>query len=186
MCATEGSPLAKLAQTYDGATVLEFELPTGRDGFLATNSLLATAVLMTRVIGGATIERCLPATFKNLARGCQGARTGVASEHFFERETLLVLHGDQTRAGAIDLESKLTEAALARVQVADYRNFAHGRHHWLAKRPRESAVCIETPSDRTLAERTLVIAARRATLRICIPQRASIASLASLASVFRG
>ena len=140
VCATEGSPLAKLARTYDGAAVLEFELPTGRDGFLATNSLLATAVLMTRAIGGATTERLLPATFKSLAKGCQGVRTGVASEHFFERETLLVLHGDQTRAGAINLESKLTEAALARVQVADYRNFAHGRHHWLAKRPHESAV----------------------------------------------
>jgi hypothetical protein len=187
VCATEGSPLAKLAQTYDGAAVLEFELPTGRDGFLATNSLLATAVLMTRAIGGATTERLLPATFKSLAKGCQGVRTGVASEHFFERETLLVLHGDQTRAGAIDLESKLTEAALARVQVADYRNFAHGRHHWLAKRPRESAVlAFETPFDRTLAERTLALLPRDVpTLRICIPHEcASIASLASLASVF--
>jgi fructoselysine-6-P-deglycase FrlB-like protein len=43
VCATAGSPLAKLARTYDGASVLEFDLPTGRDGFLATNSLLATA-----------------------------------------------------------------------------------------------------------------------------------------------
>ena len=66
---------------------------------------------MTHAIGGATTERHLPATFRNLAKGCPGARTGVASDHFFERETLLVLHGDQTRTGAIDLESKLTEAA---------------------------------------------------------------------------
>lgn len=187
VCAAEGSPLAKLAQTYDGAVVLEFELPTGRDGFLATNSLLATAVLMTRAIGGATTERHFPATFEKLVKGCRRARTGVSPDHFFDRETLLVLHGDQTRAGAIDLESKLTEAALARVQVADLRNFAHGRHHWLAKRPHESAVlAFETPSDRTLVARTLALLPRDVpTLRICIPhERAPIASLASLVSGF--
>lgn len=187
LCATVGSPLARIARAYDGAAVVEFELPTGRDGFLATNSLLATAVLATRAFGGATIERLLPATLQKLAKGCQGTRTGVASDLFFERETLLVLHGDQTRAGAIDLESKLTEAALARVQLADYRNFAHGRHHWLAKRPHESAVlAFETPFDRKLAERTLALLPSEVPmLRICVPyEQSAVASLASLVSVF--
>jgi hypothetical protein len=187
VCATKGSPLAKLAQTYDGAAVLEFELPTGRDGFLATNSLLATAVLMTRAIGGAATERHLPATFENLVKGCRGARADVPPDHFFERETLLVLCGNQSRPGAIDLESKLTEAALARVQVADFRNFAHGRHHWLAKRPRESAVLtFETPADQGLVAQTLALLPRDVpTLRVCIRHGwPPIASLASLASVF--
>ena len=46
----------------------------------------------------------------------------------------LVLHGPSTRSAAVDLESKFTEAALGNVQLADFRNFAHGRHHWLAKK----------------------------------------------------
>jgi hypothetical protein len=47
----------------------------------------------------------------------------------WERRTTVVLHGPATRVGAIDLESKFTEAALGNLQVADWRNFAHGRHH---------------------------------------------------------
>jgi hypothetical protein len=58
--------------------------------------------------------------------------------------------------GAVDLESKFTEAALGNLQAADYRNFAHGRHHWLAKRGHESAVlALISEADRELAERTL-------------------------------
>ena len=43
-------------------------------------------------------------------------------------------------SGQSDLESKFTEAALGHLQIADYRNFAHGRHHWLAKRSETSAI----------------------------------------------
>jgi hydroxymethylpyrimidine pyrophosphatase-like HAD family hydrolase len=72
------------------------------------------------------------------------------------RNTTLVLHGSTTRIGAIDLESKFTEAAVGNLQIADYRNFAHGRHHWLAKRAGESAVlAFVSEADQVLAERTL-------------------------------
>ena len=74
----------------------------------------------------------------------------------WQRPTILVLYGPHTRIGAIDLESKFTEAALAHIKIADYRNFAHGRHHWLAKRSEESAVlAFVTKEDRVIAERTL-------------------------------
>lgn len=76
----------------------------------------------------------------------------------WSRPTTLVLYGPSTRAGAFDLESKFTEAALSNLQPADYRNFAHGRHHWLAKRGEKSAVlALVTDSDRALAERTLAL-----------------------------
>ena len=46
VCSSVGSPLSKMAQSYDEGSVLEFECPAGKDGFLATNSLLATATLL--------------------------------------------------------------------------------------------------------------------------------------------
>ena len=48
VCSSVGSPLSKMAQSYDEGSVLEFECPAGKDGFLATNSLLATATLLLR------------------------------------------------------------------------------------------------------------------------------------------
>jgi hydroxymethylpyrimidine pyrophosphatase-like HAD family hydrolase len=61
-----------------------------------------------------------------------------------------------TKAGAVDLESKFTEAAIGVIQLADFRNFAHGRHHWLAKRGKQAAViAFITQEDGRLAEETL-------------------------------
>ena len=64
----------------------------------------------------------------------------AATAPIWTRPTTLVLHGPSTRIGAVDLESKFTEAALGHLQLADYRNFAHGRHNWLAKRGETSSV----------------------------------------------
>ena len=57
---------------------------------------------------------------------------------------------------AVDLESKFSEAGLGGVMLADYRNFAHGRHNWIDKRGEESTViAFITPESAALAERTL-------------------------------
>lgn len=42
------------------------------------------------------------------------------------------------------------------VQLADYRNFGHGRHHWFDKRGQNSCmVAIVTEYERKLAEKTI-------------------------------
>ena len=65
----------------------------------------------------------------------------------WERQNLAVLYPPSLLAAASDLESKFTEAAIGNVQTADYRHFAHGRHHWLAKRGNETGVlALITPS----------------------------------------
>ncbi|MBW1792486.1 MAG: HAD-IIB family hydrolase [Deltaproteobacteria bacterium] len=62
----------------------------------------------------------------------------------------------------IDLESKFTEAALGNVLVTDFRNFAHGRHHWFDKKGDESALLVlETPPLLKLAEKTMDLLPRR-------------------------
>jgi hypothetical protein len=47
-CARTSSPLAIFAGKYNYTDVFEFDLPSQRDGFLATNSLLAFSVLFVR------------------------------------------------------------------------------------------------------------------------------------------
>lgn len=48
MCARPGSPLAELAAAHDYVDLLLFDPPAGKDGFLATNSLVAFNALLTR------------------------------------------------------------------------------------------------------------------------------------------
>ena len=92
VCARRDSPLAALARQYEGSSVLEFNLRAGKDGFLATNSLLATAVLLVRAIGGQSIDTELPKTFEELVPDVARVLTDATRRRFFDRETVLVLH----------------------------------------------------------------------------------------------
>ena len=162
LCGQEASPLAALCRQHPFVDLLLYPSPVGEDGFLATNSLLGFTVLLTRAYAAEFgsdgdwqdavdhLKPILPDTSAALKRW------EAATVPLWTRSTTLVLHGPSTRIGAIDLESKFTEAALGQLQLADYRNFAHGRHHWLAKRSETTAVlAFVTDADRGLAERTL-------------------------------
>ena len=82
--------------------------------------------------------------------------------------TLVVLHGPSTEPAVVDIESKLVEAGLASVLPADYRNFAHGRHNWLARHGDETAVlalaseadraalCPDAPTSATRVPRAII------------------------------
>ncbi|MFN0050629.1 MAG: sucrose-6-phosphate hydrolase [Planctomycetales bacterium] len=161
LCATPKSRISRLVSRYQFVNLVEYELPSGRDGFLATNSLLAFAVLLARsyaaVRGGSL---ALPKDVRELL-GDQRELTDTdwldrRCQPLWERTTLIVLHGTSTTTTAVDLESKFTEAALGNVQISDLRQFAHGRHHWLAKRSSETAVlALISDDDRELADQTL-------------------------------
>ena len=161
-CARTSSPLATFARKYNYTDIFEFDLPSKRDGFLATNSLLAFSVLFVRAyLDIFDNPRKLPPYFRGLI-GLESSQDRFLSElrqqchPLWDRENLVVLYGNQTEAAAYDLESKFTEAALGPVQISDFRNFAHGRHHWLAKRRELSAViALTTVKDRKLAQKTL-------------------------------
>jgi len=162
VCATRNSPLAKLTRTFSGAQLFDFELPSGRDGFLATNSLLAFSILFGRAYCLACERDCafddvlLQMLIPGQCRQAFLAKLEKECQPLWTREHLVVLHGLSTRSSAQDLESKFVEAALGAVLVSDYRNFAHGRHHWLAKRGDSSGVlAFITEGDSGLAEKTL-------------------------------
>src|SRR5262249_39580512 len=128
------------------------------------NSLLAFVTLLARAYG-TEFQECSPdfdtqtGNILALLRNDRHWETWhKLTILLWTRNTTLVLHGSTTRVGAIDLESKFTEAAVGNLQIADYRNFAHGRHHWLAKRASESAVLVfVSEADQALAERTLAL-----------------------------
>jgi hydroxymethylpyrimidine pyrophosphatase-like HAD family hydrolase/DNA-binding MurR/RpiR family transcriptional regulator len=150
ICMRKGSPLAKLSQQYSSTEMFEFAIPTGKDGFLATNSLVAFFTLLYKSLGSSSKEVLkLDNRFPKLL------------DEFFDKispeHTFTVLYGGWGHPVAIDIESKFTEAALAPVLLSDYRNFGHGRHHWFAKRKKSAIVALVTPHEKELAQKTLAL-----------------------------
>lgn len=184
------SRAAALAARYQFVDFVAFDLPAGKDGFLATNSLLAFCVLMARAYAEVTAQPAnLPREFRRLLSDKRVLSQPVVVDRRFQdvlaRQTLLVLHGPSTTSAAVDIESKFTEAALGHVQLCDYRQFAHGRHHWLAKRSADSAVLsLESPEDEVIASQTLAL------LPEAVPQQRLTLShqgwLADLAAICEG
>lgn len=193
LCGKAASPLANAARKHSYTDLMIYEPPTGKDGFLATNSLLAFVTLLTRAYSSefhdaASDFDAQAADVFTLLRDeehWQAWRTSLIP--VWARSTTLVLHGSTTRVGAIDLESKFTEAAIGSLQIADYRNFAHGRHHWLAKRADHSAVvAFVSQADKALAERTLnLIPQEIPQVRLFIDAPSESASLVSLIASLR-
>ena len=166
-CARSASPLAQYARKYSYTDVFDFDLPSGRDGFLATNSLLAFAVLIFRAyqsVFGSDISA--PKTIQELLKNNGSLKSNQINmrdrcSSLWQRESLIVLYGPSTQPAAFDLESKFTEAALGQVLLADYRNFAHGRHHWLAKRGNSSSVlAFSIDHEKQIAEKTISLLPR--------------------------
>lgn len=162
LCGRAQSPLAAAARNYAYSDLLLFEPPTGKDGFLATNSLFGFAALLARSylreIGSSVGWDVIQRQIEQLLSKENLKRWRDAAAPIWERPTTIVLHGPTARVGAIDLESKFTEAALGNLHYADWRNFAHGRHHWLAKRGlRSGIVALIGDDDERLAQRMLAL-----------------------------
>ena len=161
ICTRVGSKLSVEATKFSNVSIEEIDLPTNGDGFLATNSLWASAVLLTRafaIIGHIPIA--LPERLPRLVGATRWDAfvdsVGKQAAPLWERETVIVLYDAASYPAAVDLESKLTEAALSNVWISDYRHFAHGRHHWIAKRRNQtSVIAFLSETDSQLANRTL-------------------------------
>ncbi len=185
ICATQGSPLARIVNGFARGFCFDFGLPSGKDGFLATNSLLAMSVIALRAFG---YDRdTLPPSFpsrQSISRK-NGSKRSRKVGGLRDVPNLVVLHGAHSRSAAFDLESKLVEAGLVSVQLADYRNFAHGRHHWLAKHPDSSVVAFASKEERLLADRTLRLLPHNISWQLIATQTPGYASWVELqAAVF--
>lgn len=153
VCMKKNTLLSKVANNYSVCKSLEYEIPTKKDGFLATNTLVAYYTLLSKSFG-----------FNHLLKPNEFINDGflLQIKDFVSRMTpddsLTVLYGGWGQSVAYDIESKFTEAALGNVLLADYRNFGHGRHHWFAKRGgRSSILALITPREKLIAEKTLAL-----------------------------
>lgn len=152
------SPLVSLAKRCDRADVHTFIPPSGKDGFLATNSLLSFYVILHRAQLAAAAfdsDKDFDALMPDAAALSE---IETRSRKLWARDHLIILHGPSLLSIGVDLESRFSEAALGTVQKADYRNFAHGQHYWLAKRPKETAlIAFVSATDREIADKTLAL-----------------------------
>lgn len=164
LCAVQESPVSVFARPFKWIQVIDYALPSGKDGFLATNSLMAFTLILTRAYGSAfqadlKLPRRLPREWgsPDLPHVVEEPEKEQLLK-VLQRPTVSVLYEGWGHSAALDMESKFTEAALANVQIADYRNFAHGRHHWLAKRAAQTGIiALVTPQCKALASQTLAL-----------------------------
>lgn len=150
VCASRKSKLANMATNFDRASVFAFDLPSGRDGYLATNSLIATCVILARAFNHIKLfDSNVDALLKE-GRESFDAFTNRRLNYF------VLLFSGWARPAAVDMESKLSEAGLAASMLADYRHFAHGRHNWFDKHGTcTGIVAYSTPEDERLSKATL-------------------------------
>ncbi len=183
LTAREGTPIANAVKDCAFAVPVELRVPTNGDGFLATNSLLASVLVVYRAYRNIVpLDQPLPTTVEGLVGEDPEKRMAALTSHLWPRTTLVVLHGLLTKPAALDLESKFTEAALGNVQVSDFRNFAHGRHYWLAKQGVNTAVlALIARQDEKLAQATLRLLPQSIPVaRVAVPQDGMLSSLAAL------
>jgi fructoselysine-6-P-deglycase FrlB-like protein len=180
ICLRPESKLTRLARKYESYHLWTEGGPAGRDGFLATNSLLAFFVLTHRILA---CPEPLPDTYGDLT-SC--VRLEGSPEAVLAKKHLVVLYGPSTKAAAVDLESKMSEAGLLSVQLADYRNFAHGRHNWIAKQAAETGLlAFVTKDTEDIAKRTLhELQGVCSSVTLRTVARDSVASLACLPLTF--
>lgn len=149
ICMQNGSKLAELSTKYSISNVYEFSLPVGKDGFLATNSLIGYFTILNRVFTSLNDKLSFsnPDSLKEI-----NTFTNSLKAH----SSITVLYNGFSKPVAYDIESKSVEAALYPILLSDYRNFGHGRHHWFAKKNDTAAIIgLATPDDEFLAKKTL-------------------------------
>jgi len=144
--------LANAARSAEGAAsfprVHLAPVADPRDGFLATHSAVsasASLLLASDVLSGAIandnrkdllladVDRIMSREF----------RTRLRSERLAALEacdTVILLHDPYLAAAAALIETSFWEAGICAIQRADFRNFAHGRHVWIARHPERTFV----------------------------------------------
>lgn len=146
------SPLMESIRGLTDVSAHVFELDK-KDGYLATNSLLLDAMLVARAYGELDQSRSpFPSQMGQLRIGDQTLpdwenNSRSFAEEAVKRGSMIVVYSPLLKPIALDLESKLSEAALLNCQLCDLRSFAHGRHLWLSQRSDDCVVmAITEPS----------------------------------------
>ena len=162
LCASENNKLVEKAEQIPRVFLNQSKIPTKKDGFLATNSLIALSVWLLRAyIEVFALDVILPRKLSELIHPDMDEtdfRKTLSKklQCFKNIPTIIVLYDNCGKTAAVDIESKLIEAGLNNVQLADYRNFAHGRHNWIGKNLKSvGVIALVNPECDILAKKTL-------------------------------
>ena len=149
ICLQLNSKIAELSNKLTISEIFEYNLPVGKDGFLATNSLLTFFVILNRIFAKKKLNYLF-----NKDSYIQDLESFVNA--LSPDSSITVLYNDFSKCVANDIESKSIEAALYPILLSDFRNFGHGRHHWFAKKNKTAAMLVLSGlNDRFLAVKTL-------------------------------
>ncbi len=144
----KNNPTEELLEQYPKVQRWCENIPSEKDGFLATNSLLATFTLLCKA--------ACASKFEDLRLKLNNLQPETFNLNLSVIQNFIVMYGATGEPVAWDIESKLTEAALGSALLSDYRNFGHGRHHWFDKRGENSCIiALVTPVERELAYKTI-------------------------------
>lgn len=145
--ASVSSPLAQRCEGVGSAQVHWTPTCGARDGFLATHSLISavTALLLAGDYSGPAPDSARVLEEWRAQAGDRLAptrRTEAAKRYRSLRraDTLFLLQDPRLEAASVLIETCAWEAGLCAVQRTDFRNFAHGRHVWLAHRGSDAFV----------------------------------------------
>lgn len=144
----KNNPTEELLERYPKVQRWCEDIPSEKDGFLATNSLLAIFTLLCKA--------ACASKFQNSYFKLSDLQPATFPQNLSVIQNFIVMYGATGEPVAWDIESKLTEAALGSALLSDYRNFGHGRHHWFDKRGENSCIiALVTPVERELAYKTI-------------------------------
>lgn len=151
LCTSTRNKLESQALSKPNHQLFHYNSPIGKDGFLATNSLVAFFVFLIKAFDDSSnfINVIEDFKFSNLYE-----HKNISS--FQNINNFIVIYGKWGEPIAVDIESKLSEAGLAASMICDFRNFGHGRHNWFDKRRENSClIAILTKEDELLANKTI-------------------------------
>jgi hypothetical protein len=156
-CGVVGSLVAR--EFAGDIPVFAFPLLPATHGWVAVNVLLGQAVVLLRAYHEAfpDVVGALPPSLDVFLE--HGATVEANTRYWaseirdvLARPALFCLFGPETRALAIDLDSKFAESGLGELNLSEYRNFAHGRYQSLLSRRDEiGVIAFYTPREAAIA-----------------------------------
>lgn len=156
LCLSTKSKIRKKFRENGHLFLWEKDMTFGSDGYLSVNSLVAMLGIMAKAIYHYSGDEYFKISEENFPAIDIEAVNKYCDKAILDKETLIVLHGGGTTQVAVDLESKFSEAALGNVLLVDFRNFAHGRHFWMAERGEKTGiVALIDAEHQKIAEKTL-------------------------------
>ncbi len=181
-----GTPLEQWLKKELGTASVSLALPAGVDGFLATNSVWASACTLFQAYAPwlpGTEERAVTGDVLDGVLRWAVDETASLRNTAVVRKDLVVLHDVWCALGAQDLEARLIEASLSNLWIADFRNFGHGRHFWMADRgDTTTLIAMWTSSADDMAAQSLELLPDSLLVRrVRVPFPGAVGALASLA-----